>query len=224
VDKGVDWVQWLALAGGLAAVLTYVSGRLDTARSEAGKLFVLVTDFDAGPPPALVFTKYKVVNESDLPVSSVEVRAFGWGRRRVLWRFWFPDRWITGEGQVTGGYEVFNTIAPKTSTAEHQLPGLRGGLRFDNPPVVLIFRDGTGRRWVRWHDGKLSRAIPSKLRSIEAVGRIMAEALVENMALETIAESDGRSIPRRRLLATFWFWFSLFVLAMASVIYFWFFH
>jgi hypothetical protein len=84
VDKGVDWVQWLALAGGLTAVLTYVSGRLDTARSEAGKLFVLVTDFETGPPSALVFTKYKVVNESDLPVSSVEVRTFGWGRRRVL--------------------------------------------------------------------------------------------------------------------------------------------
>jgi hypothetical protein len=66
---------------------------------------------------------------------------------------------MTGPYMPGGG--VFPTIFPKESTDVHDVAGLREwGPAGELPPIMLVFRDGLGRRWVRWHDGKLTRLAP----------------------------------------------------------------
>jgi len=71
----MDWVQWLALAGGLVAAAAFVAGRRDIARSEAAGVYVDVTLFQGAPSPTdrAVFTRYRIVNDGRLPALSVGV-------------------------------------------------------------------------------------------------------------------------------------------------------
>jgi hypothetical protein len=158
----MDWVGWLALVGGFVALVTFSMGRRDLARADAACVYVLVTKFRAGTPTEKhpIFTTYQIFNPSRLPLLGVSPSAWTWGRRRVTWRFRRYERWMTGQRLVGRAYA---TIAPNGSTHEHDLPGLEtvGGAGA-TPPVMLIFRDGHGRRWVRWPDGKLCRLYPSR--------------------------------------------------------------
>jgi hypothetical protein len=166
----VDWVQWLGLAGGLAALATFVWGRRDASRSDAAAVYVVVTTFQPAPlpPGEAVFTRYQIVNDGDLPVLIVAVEAWDWGRRRITWRLRREEHWMTGRRIIE---RVYNTVTPHTSTDEDQVPGLAGiGPPGVNPPILLRFCDGHGRRWVRWPDGKLARDAPS-LSRVEAVWR-----------------------------------------------------
>jgi hypothetical protein len=57
---------------------------------------------------------------------------------------------------------VINTLMPDSSTDELDLPAPeRPGPVEEPPPIMLMFRDGSGREWVRWPDGNLTRITPS---------------------------------------------------------------
>lgn len=161
-------LQVLAVLGGLVAVATFVVGRLDADRSQASGVYLVITSYrygvrkaSEGPPN---HTLFKIHNESDLPVLDVGVGAWHFGRRRRLWRFHPPLRWMTN-GRITG--QVFPTILPRSTTGEMDIwpadpPPHTERHDTSRPPLVLTFRDGRGRRWVRWPDGKLSRRWPSR--------------------------------------------------------------
>jgi len=163
------------LCGGLAAAAAFIAGRLDRARSEAAGLYVMVTSSLSGPTDEPVFTRFQIFNKSALPAMSVGVEAWDWGRRRVFWRVRRHRNWMTGRFIVG---RVYNTIAPESETEEELLPGLHGwGPPGEAPPVLLVFRDGLGRQWVRWPDGKLTRLVPSLLlferrKRLEALGAV----------------------------------------------------
>jgi hypothetical protein len=70
VPAGMDWVQWLALTGGLVAVLTFVTGRFDSARSDAAAVYVMTTlrvSIEPGSSEKYEAT-YEVHNDGPLPV------------------------------------------------------------------------------------------------------------------------------------------------------------
>jgi hypothetical protein len=138
----------------------------------AASLYVKVPLHLAGPaaPPDVAFTKYQIVNDGALPASSVGVSAWTWGRRRITWRFRRRDSWMTGS-RLEGG-AVFPTIVPRSRTEVHDLPGLwEWGPPGDPPPIMLTFRDGLGRRWIRWPDGKLTRLTPCWSQAVDAWAR-----------------------------------------------------
>lgn len=162
-----DVLQVVAVFGGLTAVATFVAARLDTGRAQAAGIYVLVTGYRYGAPSEDEpgnFTNYQIVNDSELPALDVGLSAWQFGERRRLWRFHSHNDWMTSE-RITG--RLFPTVLPRSRTDEddiwppdmpdRQPPG--SSLR---PPLVLTFRDGRGRRWVRWPDGKLSRRWPSR--------------------------------------------------------------
>ena len=75
----------------------------------------------------------------------------------------FEERgqWMTGR-RIAGN--VYSTLLAHSASKESELPGV--GLPVSNkklgdtqvmPVLLLAFRDGNGRRWIRWPDGKLSR-------------------------------------------------------------------
>jgi hypothetical protein len=173
-----EWLSWsrvggaLALAGGLAAVAAFVANRLDQARAMAASLYVQVPLHLAGPAPTpqRAFTKYQIVNGGALPASTVGVSAWDWGeRRRITWRFRRHDNWMTG-GRMGG--HVFPTIFPNSSTEVHDLPGLwEWGPPGELPPIMLTYRDGLGRRWIRWPDGKLTRLAPCWSQAVDGWAR-----------------------------------------------------
>lgn len=156
----MDWVQWLALSGGLVAVASFAAGRRDLTRTEAAGIYLDVTWYQAAPPPPeqAVSTRLKIVNRSRLPALSAEVSVWDWGRRRFWWRFRRHERWMTGP-RIQG--VVYPAITPESESDEADLSGPPGKGPPERPPVVLVFRDGFGRRWVRWPDGKLTRLAPS---------------------------------------------------------------
>jgi hypothetical protein len=167
--EGIDWVQWLALAGGLSAVAAFMANRRDAARSDAAGVYVQVTLFQGAPAPggSATFTRYKIVNNGQLPASSVGIQALDWGRRRLLWRLRRRKNWWTGDWLAGGA--VYPIISPNSETDENELAGpAKWGPTGETHPLMLKFRDGQGREWVRWPDGKLTRLAPS-LHQLERV-------------------------------------------------------
>jgi hypothetical protein len=161
-----DWgsvPQWLALGGVLLAVASYIAGRWDVVRDNAAKVYVIITAFQIGTGRADgpgAWTKARIHNGSALPIYDAALSAWEWGARRSTWRLRKHSAWMTGE-QVTGC--VFPTISPGGDSDEEELFGLHHPSREDpkpesiRPPLMLVFRDGNGRRWVRWPDGRLNR-------------------------------------------------------------------
>ena len=154
---------WLALAGGLVAVAAFVVSLHESAKRHASAIFVVATHTPHGDPPRPgEFTRFVFHNDSDLPALDVTVSAWAFGRRRRLWRLCRPDKWL---GSKRLGSWHYPTVPPHTSTKEEQLkpppvtPKRGGSTR---PPLVITFRDGTGRRWVRWPDGRLQRRVPHR--------------------------------------------------------------
>jgi hypothetical protein len=157
----VDWVQWLGLGGVLVAVAAFVAGRRDASRVEASTVYVMVTLWQPAPvpPDRPLITHYQIFNKGSRPALAVRVSAWDWGRRRLTWRFRPYEDWMTGRRMVG---RVINTLTPDSSTDELDLPAPeRAGPVGEPPPIMLMFRDGSGREWVRWPDGKLTRITPS---------------------------------------------------------------
>lgn len=157
---GIDWVQWLALSGGAVAVATYVEDRRQRARADAASVYVEVPEFLPVQPPRGGHTRFVIVNDGPLPILRVSVSGWGWdARRRLTWRVRPVGSWMTGGPRLPGG--VFPQVMARSRTDEHDLPPLVMDKDADpgvRPPVMLVFRDGHGRSWVRWPDGRLSRA------------------------------------------------------------------
>ena len=60
------------------------------------------------------------------------------------------------EGRVHVNIEPGGTAVGTDMTAP-QYPKPKHSKSSGSPPVMLIFRDGFGREWVRWPNGKLNR-------------------------------------------------------------------
>jgi hypothetical protein len=106
---------------------------------------------------------YEIHNDGPLPILGVDVSGWSWGsRRRVTWRLRPIDQLMTGKSAPGGAFG--NTdIAPWTRTSEQELPPQpRIVLAGEPPPIMITFRDGRGRQWVRWPDGRLSRMSTSR--------------------------------------------------------------
>jgi hypothetical protein len=56
----------------------------------------------------------------------------------------------------------------------------------DGPPVMVGFRDGNGRRWVRWSDGKLTRLYPSVYWLQERQRQRRTRAMAEWKGVEAV--------------------------------------
>jgi hypothetical protein len=85
----MDWVQWLALSGGLVAAASFVMDRLEAQRADAASVYVIVTSYRPGTPGGThpTFTKYVIHNTGPRPALTVGVS--GWpatARRRPTWR------------------------------------------------------------------------------------------------------------------------------------------
>lgn len=166
-----DWGSvpaWLGLGGALIAAMSFLAGRRDAKRRPAALVFPITVNhrFGTSKPPD-TFTNVQIENGSDMPIYDCILVLYQWGRRRRLWRFHTVQNWMTGE-RVVG--RVYSIIRANSVSQVAELPGLglppQGkGWRAQMdmaPTALLMFRDGNGRRWVRWPDGKLTRLRPSR--------------------------------------------------------------
>lgn len=161
VSSGTDWgtvPSWLALAGGSTALLTYLSARRDTRRAAAAGVYIVVSKFRFSVPPAEGdFTEYKLVNGGLLPIYDASVSVWEFGTERRTWRFRRECDWMTG---ARIGGRVHTAIEPGGSATGEDMPAPEYPETHStpiSPPILLIYRDGNGRQWVRWPTGKLSR-------------------------------------------------------------------
>lgn len=175
-------LQVLAVAGGLVAVATFAASRLDGQREQASAVYLIQRNWtmDMDEPDAAKVT-VALHNDSDLPVLDIAVASWNFGSRRRLWRLHASNDWCgpwrrakrsqrRGDELLSGswlGSSSRANLQPRSTTADAVLraPHTRPAAREDEnlrPPVTLAFRDANGRRWVRWHDGKLSRRWPSR--------------------------------------------------------------
>ena len=161
-----DWGNvpaWLGLVFASVALLSYVTSRLDSRRSAASGVHVIPVTFQysAPKPKEGDHTAYRIVNAGRVPAYDVEVSAWEFGSRRWLWRFRRAPSWMTG-ARIDARLHI--AVLPGQSVwskGDAELTAPRIGARQSEspvPPLMLIFRDGDGRRWVRWPDGRLNRA------------------------------------------------------------------
>lgn len=158
-------MQWLALSGGLVAVVTFVADRRERTRAEAAGVYVIVTRFLPVTRHAGGYTFYEIVNDGQLPALRVSVSGWTWGaRRRFAWRLRPIGSWMTGRRIPAG---VFPQVLPQSRTDEHDMMPLsaEGDVPGERPPIMLVFRDGYGRSWVRWPDGRLNRLSLSRYQA-----------------------------------------------------------
>jgi hypothetical protein len=158
-----DWSDvpsWLALIGGIAAVLAFLAGRRDARRALASHVFVTCTHFNLYDSPT--FTEVVVSNTCTAPIFEVRVRVHQWGRRHRLWRL--RRSWWTGP-VVEEGCRYIHTLAPRSAGRRWRLPAPDkppgeplSREEWPVPPVVMTFTDGNGRPWVRWPTGRLESA------------------------------------------------------------------
>lgn len=159
---------WFTLLAVIIALATLVIGRLDAARQQAANVYAIVVASGSDEPAqeSTPFTEVVVFNDGDSPIFEPSVQLWDWGKvRRFTWRFFPIEHWLTSERQhwANGKY-----VPPQARTDSVSLKGL--GARTYNrkasptPPIVLVFRDGNGRLWVRWPNGRLKRVAPSAWR------------------------------------------------------------
>jgi hypothetical protein len=161
--------SWLALVGALVAAAAFVVGRLDALRRPASMVFPIAMSYkyggDPDSPDPDTHTTVQIENGSDMPVFECHIALYKWGHRRRFWRLRRYDRWMTGE-RIVG--RVYPTLLAHHNSSEDELPGLglpisKGTIdRNMSPPLLLLFRDGNGRRWIRWPDGRLTRHRPCR--------------------------------------------------------------
>jgi len=163
----VEWgtvPAWVALIGALVAAIAFVSGRLDATRAQAQAVYLIVTSshYGVGPNRSKDHTHVEVSNDSALPVYDLSIAGWQWGKRRRFWRFRKPDEWMTSE-RLDG--RLWVVMRPQSKVTDDQMQPVKGFPPSTgrsprdslSPPFTLTFRDASGRRWVRWPDGKLHR-------------------------------------------------------------------
>ncbi len=171
-------LQILAVLGGLVAVATFVAGRLDGQRVQAAAVYLLHGEWHMDMDHHdRAYTQVQIHNGSGLPIFDVVVSSRTFGSRRRLWRLCQPANWLGPLGGVKDPTDITSGLWLSSASTASMRPGetttqipLRAAFTRPaatedlnlRPPVVLVFRDANGRRWVRWHDGKLSRRWPSK--------------------------------------------------------------
>jgi hypothetical protein len=165
VGVAADWGSvpaWIALIGGFIAAAAFWTGRRDRTKADAARVYAVVTSFRGGGRSDENFTNTRIYNDGARPIFDVGLSVWEWGRRRWTWRVRRHEHCMTGN-RIEGA--VYSGVLPGTNTTEAELRGLvtysRYGLEVA-PPILLIFRDGNGRRWIRWPDGRLSRLRPSR--------------------------------------------------------------
>lgn len=151
---------WLALIGGLTAAFAFTAGRLDARRLLASQVFAVLTSFRLGvdrQTGTYGHVNVKPTNYGNAPIFDVGISVHQRGRRRWFWRLRGRADWWTG-APVRGGGRLWSTILPESEGEVAELPAPDASRDADrtNPPVIMTFRDGNGRRWVRWPDGKLT--------------------------------------------------------------------
>jgi hypothetical protein len=163
-----DWGDvpaWLTAGTVVVALATFYMGRRDAARGPAAHVYVVVVDYRTGTPTDddPTFTDVEVRNDGDFPIFDLSVQVWNWGKpRKFTWRFRRIDGWITSARKqwVNGNY-----VPAKSRTDVYRLRGLDDKKGMEGsavPPIVLVFRDGNGRLWARWPDGKLKGVKPSR--------------------------------------------------------------
>jgi hypothetical protein len=175
---GSDWGDvplWLALVIALVAAVAFVDGRLDGRRAMASRVYVVVaTDFTASSDVlggAEGHVSVRPTNYGESPAFGVAVALHDWGHRRRYWRFRTRDQWWTGS-PVAGGTRIYSMVEPESSGEIVELPPAAGVPPRRVPQVILTFRDGSGRRWVRWPNGTLqSASLTRRWRATHAATR-----------------------------------------------------
>lgn len=140
---------------------TFVLARRDASRTAASKVHVIVLRYQHGrsldevsPDPFLVV---QVVNGADQPIFDIGLVVWQWrARRRILWRVRRHDDWMTTKRLQD---VVVTNVRAADKSVELDLRGMDAPptLTYLAAPLMLVFRDGNGRRWVRWPDGELRR-------------------------------------------------------------------
>jgi hypothetical protein len=160
---GSDWGQvpaWLALIIAVVVAVAFVDGRLDGRRALASQVYVVLSDFTASndvPGGAEGHVSVRPTNYGEAPVFAVAIALHHWGHRRRYWRLQTRDQWWTG-APVPDGSRIYPMIEPDSSGETAVLPPAAGVPPRRVPQVIVTFRDGSGRRWVRWPNGKLQSA------------------------------------------------------------------
>jgi hypothetical protein len=157
----VEWgtvPQWLTLGTLLLALGAFVVERWDKTRAPACGVYAVVDhpDADVGSDP--VPTEVKVWNNGDFPVFEVFLSVWDRGKRRMTWRFRRHEHWLTGTRLQLC---TIRHVSPKAS-ADADVTCELGAKPRDKAPIVISFRDGNGRCWVRWPDGQLTHRAPSR--------------------------------------------------------------
>ena len=160
-----DWgsvSSWIALAGALAAVLAYLSTRRDAVRATAARTYPVVVAHSYLDESLLHRdrrTRIEIHNDSDLPAFNLSVSVWHHGKPRlVTWRFRKHEDWWTAPRV---GQQVATFVGPHNALDPIDLPAVASpGPKVEalvTPPVMLTLRDGTGRHWIRWPNGRLTR-------------------------------------------------------------------
>lgn len=169
VDLG-DLPTWIGLGSAVAALITYASSRGDSRRTPASSVFVTCPEGCGDKPDIRMIT---VHNASTFPITDVTIsswsitpkKANGWRRiprmdfsddfskpHRFFWHFFKWWNWLWGWKLQHGywynvGPSESKQVALLVDTNERRLA----------PQLMLVFRDGSGRAWVRWPNGRLNR-------------------------------------------------------------------
>jgi hypothetical protein len=171
--------EWLSLGAAVSAALAGIIARRLSLRSAAACLYFTV----ALPTIDQRSTRIKLVNPGAWPIRRVCVTEWDVGRRYFTWRLRRYPRWMTGRCMTGRGYW---TVEPGSSL-EIELPIVSGlGPGDEGPPVMVGFRDGQGRRRVRWSDGKLTRLYPSVYWLQERHRQRRARAMAEWQRVEAV--------------------------------------
>jgi hypothetical protein len=157
----IEWSElpsWIGVIAVVIGALTFAASRRDAHRALASKVFVF-GPYQGASHDDPGWTNVEIHNNGDAPIFDCSVSLYDWGERRRTWRARKATDWWSAN-RIDGRH--FSIITPTSRSAEDH--GLMGGLgnppkRYESlrPPVILIFRDGNGRRRVRWPDGRLTR-------------------------------------------------------------------
>jgi hypothetical protein len=169
VDLG-DLPTWIGLGSAVVALITYVSSRRDSKRTPASSVFVTCPDGRGHDPDIRTIT---VNNTSTLPITDVTIsswsstpkRAGPWWRiprldfsddlskpHRFFWHFFQWWNWLWG-WKLQHWY--WYSVGPSESRQVDLL--VETTARRLAPQLMLTFKDGSGRAWVRWPNGRLNR-------------------------------------------------------------------
>jgi hypothetical protein len=161
----VEWgtvPEWLTLGTLLLALGAFVVERWDKTRTPACGVYAVVDHPDADVGPAAVPTKVQIWNNGDFPVFDVFVSVWDGGKRRMTWRFRRHEHWLTGTRRQLC---MIRHVSPEASADADVMWRLAAKPSDDAsimPPIVIKFREGNGRCWVRWPDGQLTHRAPSR--------------------------------------------------------------